>query len=224
MLRRSLLTLVCVALCGLALTASAQAAPRWFVKEAGAYVPVSDLSGLSEFMGAENVVALGDLQVKSNAKQLHFRPVSECLVKARQSIEDPPETSQPGRGEMEEFEVLCEKETGGQNAAQLYPCTTFGEQFEIRDVGNWAGKLEPDPSTGTRKSFENFGPLSLEVFCPRTKESAVYLGSLDPQAEIGRYRFLPESGEFTEPKSGMTFNLKGFLFTSPAKYQQVRAK
>lgn len=229
MLRRSLLALLCAsALCALSSSAAAQAEePRWFVKEAGAFVQIGGLTGLTEFMSSETLEGLGGMQVNSNAKPLHLKPISECEAKQRQSIEDPPDLALPGTSAMEEFELLCEKETGGLNAAAPYPCTTVGEQFEVRGVGfNWAGKLEPDPSGPSgRRSFENFGAVSLEVYCPRTKEHARYLGSMKPHMMIGKLRFLgAESGEFEEPKSGMRFSLKGSEFLAPAKYQNIRAK
>jgi len=226
MLRRSLLALLCAsALCVLGSPAAAQAsAPRWFVKEAGAFVQIGGLTGLAEFMSSETLQGLGVLEVISNATPLHLKPISDCETKERQSIEDPPELSLPGTGAMEEFELLCEKETGSLNAAAPYPCTTVGEQFEVRGVGfTWPAKLEPGSSAS--KSFENFGAVSLEVFCPRTKEHAIYLGSMKPQMLIGKLRFLgAESGEFEEPKSGMHFSLKGTEFLAPVKYQNVRAK
>ncbi len=212
---------LCVA-AALAMTATAaQAAPRWFVKETG--LPPKE-TGLHEVLVPETLLGEGELSVYSNAHPPKERPISNCLVRNRESIDDPEETELPGTGEMEEFEVVCEKGTGSLNAAMPYPCT-HGETFELKATGlNWVSTLETSGSgpLGPR-IYDDFPDVAIEVDCLVNGEHAVYTGSLRPQVTIGRLKFTSSSGQVEEPVSGEHFYFKGSDFIEPRLYKDVRA-
>jgi len=201
-------------------TAQATVGPRWYLKETGGYIPLSGLSGLIEPMAQETLQSEGEISVVTNVKYSGLRSLSECLVKDRGSIEDPPNMELAGTGEMEEFGVVCEKESGGLNAAAPYPCVV-GEPFELIGVGRWPSTLERE---GSHKVFDNFGIVQIEVNCLATKEHAVYAGPLRVEFAVGRLRFLgAASGELEDTTNpGHRFTMKGTDFIVPVNYKEVR--
>ncbi len=241
-------------LCMLGVFASASAvahagAPRWYGKATGSLVPISGTSGLSELTSPETLHSAGQVKVVSS----NF---SECLVKDRETVEDPSNVLLPGTGQMEEFEVVCEEGTGpGLNAAAPFPCVTVGEAFELTGINlNWQSTLEVGGAKHNARAahragsararrrahggraprrglsvralpvyFDKFTDVEVEVNCLQTKEHAVYKGTLKPEVEVGRLRFLgPESGELEEPTSGSHFYLKGNDWLAPDKYKDIR--
>jgi len=202
--------------------ATAQAAtPLWYVKETGSWVPFGGKAGLVELMAPETLQSMGGLEVVSKS-------TSNCLVRDRESIEDPQIAPGPGTGEMEEFEVLCERGTGSQNAAAPFPCVT-GEPFELKGVSpNWPSVLEVGGARAFYglgpKSYEKFTGVDVEVYCLASKEHGEYIGSLRPEVEIGRLLFHgSESGELEEASSGHRLYFKGSDYFAPERYKDVRA-
>lgn len=210
---------------------STQAAvpPHWYLQESGSWVSLNGLTGLVELMTPETLTGEGELAVDSENEPHGERPVSNCLAKDRESIEDPSETTLPGTGSMEAFELICEKGTGSLNAAYPAPCV-YGEGFELRGVGlNWPSVLElgtkaKAKATSGPTAFDTFGSIRLEVFCLHSREHAEYEGSMRPEVLVGRVRFVnASSGEFSEPVSGARFHFKGTVFVEPANFKDVRA-
>jgi len=215
-------------------TAGAQAGtPRWYGKETGSLVPIGGDGGLVELMSPENLQSMGQLTVVVG------KSVSVCLVKDRESIENPMNALLPGTGEMEEFEVVCEEGTGpGLNAAAPFPCVLVGEAFELKAVNvSWPSTLEvggPKRSVRVRrkratsirnlpKYYDKFTGVDIEVYCLKSKQHAEYTGSLKPEVEVGRLTFRgPESGELEEASSGRRFYLKGSDWITPQKYKNIR--
>ena len=194
--------------------------PRWWMKETGSLASYTGTSGLTEIAAPETLVGEGEIKIVSNSVPKGERPISDCLLRNRELIEDPAETSLPGTGEMEEFELVCEKGTGQLNAAYPHPCIP-GEAFEVKGVaGTWTSTLE---ASGTR-FYDNFPGVVLTVECLKSKLTAEYAGSLRPEAALGRLKFLGSaSGELEETMGGgEKFYLKGYDWVYPAKYKNVR--
>jgi hypothetical protein len=229
-LKRSTLVGLClvgVCLVGVFAVTSAVAqtvVPRWYVKETGSLVSYSEQSGLIELQSPETLQSQGELLVLTT-RQLEKRPsLSNCLGKDRASISNPAESSLPGTGEMEEFEVVCEKGTGSYNAGQPAPCFV-GEGFELKGLNlNWPFTLESVTGTHGPLYYANFTGVDIEVDCLKAKTQATYTGSLRAQVTVGRLKFLgPASGELTDISTGEHFALKGSDFIEPVKYKDVRA-
>lgn len=210
----------------LARAAATQAAsPRWYVKETGSLVSYSGDSGLAELQSPETLQSQGEMQVFTHRHPKSEPPRSDCLVKDRESIEDPSNALLPGTGEMEEFEVVCEKGTGILNAGEPAPCG-FGEGFELKGVHlNWPSTLEASPGLHEPEYYDNFTGVDIEVDCLKTKTHTEYTGSLRPQVRVGRLQFLGSiSGELEDTSSGERLYLKGKDFIEPEKYKDVRAR
>ena len=123
-------------------TTQAAAPPHWYLQESGSWVSLSGLTGLVEQMTPETLSGEGELAVYTENEPHGEKPVSNCLAKDTESIEDPSEATLPGTGSMEAFEVICEKGTGSLNAAYPTPCL-YGEGFELKGVDlNWPSVLE----------------------------------------------------------------------------------
>jgi hypothetical protein len=199
--------------------------PRWYVKETGVLVPLSPsgLVGLVEVVSPETLQGQGELTVVSNSQPVkREKPVSNCLAKDRESIEDG--SFLPGTGQMEEFELVCEKGTGPLNGAELPPCL-YGEGFEMKGVApSWQSTLEVDVSGATPIYYDNFAAVDVEVYCLKTKLHAEYTGSLRPEVRLGRLKFLGAlSGQLEQASSGRRFYLKGINYIAPVTYKDVRA-
>jgi len=200
---------------------SAQAAPRWFVKEVGVFGGWSGLEGYVEAMPQETLRGEAEMTMTSNSQSGKLRPISECLARATALVEDPASTTLPGTAMMERFEGICEKETGGLNAASPFPCR-LGEPFEFRIAGgSWAGQLEQSGP----KPILALPSVDLEIECDVSHERAQYTGALKPEVTVGRLRFLgATTGELEDGSTGHKFNLKGTEFITPAieKYIVLR--
>jgi hypothetical protein len=220
------LTLLGLCLAGMlaAGAGSAQATPRWALKEVGVFGGWGNAEGFVESMPQETVRTLGELTITSNSPTGNLKPISECLSRSVSTVEDPASKTLPGTSQMESLEVICEKETGGLNAAAPFPCTRVGEPFEMRIGGaHWASQLEAgkEPPPG-KKFFDIFPNVNLEVLCLVTKEHAVYTGALKGQITIGRLRWLgAPSGELEDAGTGHKFNLKGTEFLMPVNNQYI---
>jgi len=199
----------------------AQAAPHWFVKEPGVFGGWTAVEGFVEAMPQETLRSEGEMTITSNSPSGRLRPISECLARGTALVEDPSSKTLPGTAMIERFEGICEKETGGLNAASPYPCR-LGEPFEFRIAGgSWAGQLEQE---GT-KVFLALPSVDLEVECDVSHERAQYTGPLKPQVTVGRLRFLgATTGELEDGSTGHRFNLKGTEFITPVleKYIVLR--
>jgi hypothetical protein len=221
----TLIELCLIAVFGMTSTgAQAGNPPRWYGKKTGTAVPYSANAGLVELTSPETLQGTGKLSIVSKNH-------SSCLVKSRESIEDP-SALLPGTGEMEEFEVVCEEGTGpGPNEAAVFPCVT-GEPFELYGMSlNWPSTLEADPTPGAGRGrvrdlptyYDSFTGVDVEVYCLTSREHAEYKGSLRPEVEVGRLQFLgPKSGELEEASSGSRFSLGGTDYVAPEKYKDVR--
>jgi len=198
--------------------------PRWWVMPSGSFVNYKESAGLSE-VAQETLQGQAELQVRSNTHVHGLPPVSDCIAKAQQTIEDPASTSLPGTGVMSEFEVICEKGTGNANAAEPYPCTATGEPFEIKATGAWPGTLEAPGSKNPigYQYFERFSPVEVSVYCLQTKNHAVYSGSLLAEVRLGRLRFT-ESGTLAASEAPEhTIEFKGNMVVNVPRYKDVRA-
>jgi hypothetical protein len=211
-------------------TTQAAAPPHWYLQESGSWVSLSGLTGLVEQMTPETLSGEGELAVYTENEPHGEKPVSNCLAKDTESIEDPSEATLPGTGSMEAFEVICEKGTGSLNAAYPTPCL-YGEGFELKGVDlNWPSVLESGTkakaksrATSGSTGFDSVGSARLEVFCLHTREHAEYEGFLRPEVLVGRVRFIKAStGEFVEPASGAHFYFKGTVFVEPTNFKDVR--
>jgi hypothetical protein len=129
---------------------------------------------------------------------------------------------------MEEFDVLCEKESGTGNYAAPYPCVT-GEPFELKGVGlNWQSTLEVGAfkigTKGPRRYYENFPEVDIEVNCMKSQEHNKYVGSLRPEVAIGRLIFRgPESGE-PKDTTGHSLSFAHPDYIAPARYKDIRVR
>src|ERR1017187_1533813 len=213
------IAVICAATC----TAAAQASPpRWYGHEAGSGIPLNGQAGLVEPQSPETLQSVGELRVFGKGQK-----PSECLAKAHEDISNPQNKSLPGTGEMDEFELLCEKSTGFGNYAEPYPCA-FGEPFELKGVGlNWPSTLEAEEPANQRKYlhyYDKFTHVAIEVDCLRSKELDRYTGSLRPEVDIGRFNYRgTESGEL-EDAGGHHLSMKGFENNAPSKYKDIRVR
>jgi|GEM_PF-4369467 len=205
--------------------ATQAAAPRWWVKETGSLVSYNENSGLTELKSPETLESQGELQVFTHRHPPNEPPRSDCIVKDRESIEDPSNGLLPGTGAMEEFEVVCEKGSGPLNAGQPSPCG-FGEGFELKGASlNWPSTLEETVGLHGPEYFDHFTGVDIEVDCLKAKTLTAYTGSLRPQVRLGRLEFLgPASGELENASTGERFYLGSMDVIEPVKYKDVRVR
>jgi hypothetical protein len=228
-----------------AITAAAAQAgsPRWYGQETGSLVPFNGDAGLVELASPERLTSMGLLAVE--VPRGGKTAVSNCLVRDRESIENPHDAHLPGTGAMEEFEIVCEEGTGAANYAAPFPCVTNGEAFELKGLSlNWPSTLEVGgPKNGAKvalrrrvrvahkatpvralpRYYDKFTVVSIEIYCLKSREHAIYKGSLMPELEVGRLLFHgPESGELTEGSSGQRLSFRGNDIVTPQKYKDIR--
>jgi hypothetical protein len=228
-----------------AITAAAAQAgsPRWYGQETGSLVPFNGDAGLVELESPERLTSMGLLEVE--VPRGGETMVSNCLVRDRESIENPQDAHLPGTGAMEEFEIVCEVGTGAGNFAAPFPCVQNGEAFELKGLNlDWPSMLEVGRSrqsakVARRRSVrvahkatpiralpryeDKFRVVNLEIYCLKTKAHGIYKGSLMPELEVGRLLFHgPESGELTEGSSGQRLSFRGNDVITPEKYKDIR--
>jgi hypothetical protein len=203
-------------------------APRWYGKETGALVPFGGRSGLVEITSPETLRGVGQLKLATTK-------TSACLVKSRESVQNPPDPSLPGVGKMKEFELICEEGTGAGNYAAPYPCI-IGEAFEVKGIGlPWASTLEVGEyrHAGAAESqnysirnqpryYDKLPDTRFELHCLNSQERDEYGGALTAEVEVGRLILRgTESGELVD-SSEHRFSLSGTDFFSSARFKDVR--
>jgi len=203
---------------------------RWYVLESGNLVSYEEQSGLTELTAPETLAIAGEVQVNHEESTSSLPPLSNCLMKGRETIADPTEASAAGTAELTELEISCEKATGSLNSGQPYPCTRLGEPFELKAVGGpWPATLVPGPPKkhgyphGEAK--ESFAKVELEVLCLQSREHGIYTGTLSPLVTLGRFAFSKATAELEEPVSKHHLFLQtkatGVFITTP-RYKNVR--
>ena len=177
---------VVVAIWALGASAASAAPPRWELGEAGSWVSLNEEVGLAELMSQQQLTGQGELRLGSYRSPPGEPPISNCLLKASQSIENPANPALPGTAEMEGLESICEKGTGNTNAGEPSPCA-FGEPIELNGRGMpWPGTLEASPKGKGYGYFEHLSGVDIEVFCLRNRRHAFFTGSLTLTVNIGR--------------------------------------
>ncbi len=193
----------------LAMTAaSAQAAPRWWVRETGSVARSELTPSTPETLLLQGAVTLHVVSGKA----------VKCLVKGRGSMENPAILTSAGVGGMESFEGICEK-------GAPPPCLP-SEPSEFTGIfaPNWPSELV---EIGT-KIYDRFTGSEIKVFCLKTKFSGIYKAvagdQLTPLLGTGTLKF--EGPPYGELEAGPAhIYLTGKIYVAPESslYKLVRA-
>jgi IPT/TIG domain len=240
-----------IALCAMTSAGAQAGAPRWYGQKTGSLVPFGGNAGLVEPPSPESLQSMGQLKVIVSTRvsvcfvkdRGSIEDPSDPLLPGTGKMEEfevlCEEGTGPGPNEAAPFPCVTNGEAFELKGINLnWPSTLeVGASQTTKTAGVNARKATSRKgrraisrrgrkATNVRnlpRYYDKFTSVALEIYCLKSKQHAIYKGSLRPEVPVGRLTFRgSESGELEEPSSGYRLNLKGTDWITPERYKDIR--